>query len=344
MGSFNTTCFASRQTIAPHDECYVVPVVQARGHSAVQVDYRGGTHELYGISWATAYPCAFWEPCGGFIEAVYDDYGCVIPKDTATNRIRLVQFFRELLEKPVKVSEGENTVHDVPFDMVAFVDGKPELQSYLTYGVKAADLRGAPHSVFNLLLEAWEYVWERVQENRLFKGDWDEVLRPVQFSILHADAVKALIDEIPSVRYGKETLPQGEFLANAVNEALAFAEGSRSEDLFLHKLQRSIDRVGYFSGMAYPSERDELDACTGEFLAKQLSLDDYCTQIKPVMDVRYAIEGLAALNLRFSPLEYAGQDYANEVGRRYADFVAKVSSSVTEERIGNNMDDENDPD
>jgi hypothetical protein len=344
MGSFNTTCFASRQTIAPHDECYVVPVVQARGHSPVKVDYRGGTRELYGIAWATVFPCAFWEPCGGFIEAVYDDYGCVIPKDTEINRIRLVQFFRELQENPVKVHQGENTVHDVPFDIIAFIQGQPELQPYLAQGARAAGLLAAPEAVFNLLLQVWDYVWERAQENRLFKADWDEVLRPVQFSILHADAMKGLIDEVPSVRYLKDSLLQDEFLTKAVGEALALAEATHSEDMFLHRLQRSLDRVGYFSGMVYPSEIDELDAYTGEFLAKQLGLDDYCARLKPTMDVRYAIEGLAALNLRFSPLEYAGQDYANELGRRYASFVARVSRSVTAERTADDMEGHDDSD
>ena len=337
MGSFNTTCFASRQTIAPRDECYVLPVIQARGYRPVDVEFRGEKHAFYGVACTSCYPAALWTPYGGFIEAVYDDYGQVVPKDTEINRIRLLHFIRSLLAAPVKVSQGENTVHDVPFDLAEFVSTRPALVPYVANGSRFDAIIPADATIFDELVTVWDYIWERAQEYRLFAADWDNIVRPVQFSVLHASSMNALIAEVPDKNYRKEPLDPRTFFTRAVESA---SELANNEIFFKFALENKLRYLGYFSGMSYPSEAEELDIYANLFWEKRLSLDEFFGKMKPALDARYAISGLNELNLRFFPMEYAGQDYSNEIGSRVANFVMNVSRSVTASRAYDEDEDE----
>lgn len=77
MGSYNLTCFASRQTITPGDNCFVIPVAQRATFYPSLLRWRDQTLEAYGISDSVCFPNAFWTPIGAALEAIYDDYGRV---------------------------------------------------------------------------------------------------------------------------------------------------------------------------------------------------------------------------------------------------------------------------
>ena len=68
------------------------------------------------------------------------------------------------------------------------------------------------------------------------------------------------------------------------------------------------------------------------YLDGKLDDDQMYAIIKPWLETRYACSGLEALNLHFEPVVYASQDYSNEIGASYAEFVGQVSAQVTRGR------------
>jgi hypothetical protein len=55
-------------------------------------------------------------------------------------------------------------------------------------------------------------------------------------------------------------------------------------------------------------------------------------EVRPMMDMRYIMLGLESMDLRIMPLVTTGRDYQNEMGQRYARFVASTASKVTDQR------------
>ncbi len=339
MGSFNTSCFVSRQTIAPGDACMVIPIMQKSGYNPVALSYKGvELVNQYGVTSSTCYPTRFWVPVGSFFEAVYDDYGRVNLSDTPTNRFKLLDFIRQALEKTPVVSQGENTVHDVPYDLVTFMTDKaPELLAYLTArGKNAAELQA--DLFFQQGVACWDYIYDVAQEQRMFWTNYLGVLRPMNFAIMH----RASFDTLVSITSGwtgwdgvsYEMRPYLDAALDLAKAAIA-RETNTFEQVhfgFAHLTER-IRRVGGNEGSAYPAEHLALDAVGHAYVNGGLTGDQLFEYLKPWMEIRWACAALGNLNLHFEPVVYASQDYDNEIGQEYAKFVADVSRKVTVGRI-----------
>jgi hypothetical protein len=246
MGSFNTTCFASGQTIAPKDRCFVLPIVESHTSKPVELAHGGESFRRYGTTGSVTSPEAFWESFGSFLKATYDDYGNVKLSGNLENRRALVQLFIALAQRAAVVAQGENQYHDVPFDFPTFLAEKAPLLHEIVKAFeeeRASAVYPEDDGLFPELVAAWDYVAEAVNEHRLFVADDNGEVLPVDFAIMHAAAY---------------------------------------------------------------AELEAIDA--------------------------YVLDAMDKLNIRITPMVYAGQDYSNGFGKLYAEFVQGTRQAVDEER------------
>lgn len=350
MGSFNTTCFASNQTIAPSDECVIVPIVQQAGYQPVEVSAGETSHSLYGITASTCHPDAFWSPAGGFVEGRYHDYGQFELSDTPANRFSVLGFIGWLLNTAATTQAGQNECHDLPFDLPGFLAQEaPLLQQLLrpTTTGDAAIVDG--DAFFAQLVKTWGYIWEVASEHRLFAKTASGVLRPVQFSVMHKAACDELIrvvearhswDGQPLDRrsFFERALAQFDASDAAFDERIrkATADAPDARERFeqvriffkVTKFSDALARMGSSAGMNLPEEQETFHALLPAYAAGDLTAQDLFEALRPLLDRRYVLAGLDVLNLRFAPQVYADQDYSNETGGLYADFVQATRTAV----------------
>lgn len=120
MGSFNTTCFATRQTIAPDDGALIFPVVKVNGYASIPVvqHFQGEklNFEAYGPT-DFIYPNALWHPMGFAFRATYDDYGNFNLEKSSFNRKQLYMFYRRLKDWACHTPKGSNPYHEKEFTL-----------------------------------------------------------------------------------------------------------------------------------------------------------------------------------------------------------------------------------
>lgn len=328
MGSFNTTCFATQQTIAGGDKCFVLPVRQAIGDKPVKLRRLGEDFSRYGICHQDCYPNANWEPVGNFLEGEYDDYGLVELANTPLNHHRLMSFFRQLQNYSFVAAPGENYIHDVPFDFLAFVEAEPELQQLL----RGAGPDDQP-SRHELLMKAWAYYEEVSQQYRVFTASHREMEpRQVRHAILHEDAYLRLI-ALTEARQGFNRQPytRRAVFDRLLEEVKGLADKSQPELAAMYwGLKLSL--VGFSSGMNFDDEEDVFAPLFERYFAGQMNTDALFKAAQPWLDSRFVMLGLSHLNIRISPMTYATQDYDNKIGQQYAEFVRGTCDVVTANR------------
>lgn len=350
MGSFNTTCFASNQTIAPDDECVIVPIIQQAGYRPVEVRSGATSHSLYGITASTCHPDAFWSPVGGFVEGRYRDYGQFELSNTATNRLSVLGFIGWLRDTAATTQAGENECHDLPFDLAGFLAQEAPLLLQLLRPTTTGDESLVDSDAFFAqLVKAWDYIWDVASEHRLFAATDSGVLRPVQFSVMHKAACDGLISIVEARRswdghpldrrsFFERALAQFDASDSAFDERLRKAtEGAPDEHERLErvriffkvtKFSDALARMGSAAGMSMLGEQETFHQLLPAYAAGDLSAQDLFEALRPLLNRRYVLAGLDVLNLRFSPQVYADQDYSNEMGGLYADFVQATRIAI----------------
>lgn len=321
MGSFNTTCFASNQTIASGDACWVIPIRQASGDKPVEIQYRDKKYSEYAHASTTCYPTAFWEPVGEPIRAEYYDYGRVEIMRTNENLANVLSLFLYLRELGAVSEKGDNQYHDLSFDIQQFLADKAGSVLDILDGKVGNHEFELVKTEMDL---AWDYVWEVAHEHRLFVGaSYTKPVRQFQFAIVHDSAYQNLIElhesQEPWMHLPRE---RKAFVTYAAGH-----QGRRAPDTITDFL-----RCGGGCNWAYQLRYDTLSASVKDYALGNISVDVLYEKLKPWVDFRYFMAGLEMLNLKFSPLVYASQDYNNEVGEMYAKFVGEVSASVCAER------------
>ncbi len=342
MGSFNVSCFVSRQTIAPRDGCFVIPVRQASGYSPVALHHGGRQTTLFGPCASTCHPTRFWVPAGAALEAVYDDYGRAALSDTPHNREMLRLFLVEAAERVPRVEAGPNSVHDVALDFQAVVrEHAPELLS-----------GGAPS--FEALVRCWDVLFEVGQEGRTFwaKACRDESAQMLQpralgFAFVHRAAWDHLV-HLGQHHEGFYTRPRD---VDSVLGRLLDSLDAGERSPFSGEARVSIAvtcstwaRIGAYEGARYPGQAEVLEEVLLRVLQAELPREEALARLRPLALERYFNDGLSVLNLHFEPVVYASQDYDNEQGRFYADMVAEVSARVSagREEPASGLDDDAD--
>jgi hypothetical protein len=348
MGSFNTACFASRQIIATGDSCLVMPIIQQSSYEPVSLTYGEAQASLHGVCNSVCYPTRFWKPIGAFFEAKYYDYGRVTLDDTSLNRFKLNEFIREALQYTPVVQQGSNEYHDVAYDLQKFMaEQTPELLKYLTTPRGEPRPEFQPDLFFSQGVSCWNYLWDVAQEHRMFWRNYKGVLRPMNFSIMHRAAFDALVARTNSwVGWDKQPYEMRGYFDRALAGAKAkleelapvVTEGTKEQQqralqhFAFDDFREAMRRVGGSEGMSYPGEGTITRAALDGYLSGQLTDDKLFEMFKPWLEVRYACASLEALNLHFEPIVYASQDYNNEIGESYANFVSEVSKTVSRGR------------
>lgn len=340
MGSFNTTCFASNQTIAPGDLARVIPVMQQGTYRTVSLSKGELAAKLHGIANSVCGPNAFWKPVAGFLPARYDDYGLFnLVLDTEADRSVARSFFMDVYRRGAKAEQGENACHDIPVDFEAFVTEKaPGLLALMQKSHRFDDEVAAGADNLDTELQAcWKYISETVRQHRMFLMNDRETLRPLEFVVMHEDAYLALIASVEATSNWEK---QSNAREAAVRRALAetrkrYAERARDADvgdfIFADTLSSELSRIGSEGNFNRIGLHRAIRPLTAG-LRKGESDAEFLAAVLPHLADRYAFSGLEMLNLFFSPMVYAGQDYSNELGDNYLKFVKAVNKKVSAAR------------
>ena len=361
MGSFNTSCFVSRQTIAPGDPCIVIPIRQERTHHEVELTFHGNVSRQCGPYSSPCYPTRYWTPAGAFFEAKYVDRHEMRLADTVNNRVYLHVFLQDVLTFAPTVTQGENSAHDHAFNLMAFILEHAPSAGTAVLQVEASEAVAAawPDEVFAQLHQCWNYIAERVFEQRVFLADYFGMLRPASFAVMHKAAFLALVrhtDNAVDLRGAslsmeaqlRQRLPDLQKRKDKVLERMRhsplaqFAAGPEAADaltvsFFVQELREALEHLGSPLGsLRYPAETPLLERAARSILhAPDFNERDLLELLRPALEVRYACMALDDLNVHFEPMVVTGQDYDNSIGQQYAAFVAEVSSVVTAGRNTN---------
>lgn len=350
MGSFNTTCFASNQTIASGDNCHVLPILQQSTFDLVTVTLLGKTEQLFGIANSNCYSDCFWRPAGSWIPATYDDYGRVQLQLDALTRNKLLTFFLGVYKNCPQVVQGDNPCHDLPFDFPSFLREKApdvlQVLSAVRQYEQSASVEG--DALDEELTACWDYVFEVAAKNRLFMRDASgKKLRPLQFAMLHDRAFDSLIALVSATKgWDDESYEPEAFLQRTFDGATAASnerlELSTEEDptrtglmknfLFASSWREGLSRLDVGNNYPRAMETGMTHRLCEKLAAGVITKEEFFEAFKPLLRDRYVLAGLNSMNLRISPMVYAGQDYSNSEGAAYAQFVATVSKGVTKDR------------
>jgi hypothetical protein len=322
MGSFNTTCFASQQTISTHNECYVIALKQASGYNPLVVNRNGESVPATSFTSSTCYPDCFWQPVSEFISATYDDYGQVELDQDPENIAKVEAFFKELPFIVYDIEQGENEYHDAPFKLVDF-QAKTSVE------------------------EAWEYLWEAaVQEERLFVTGYNKnAPRNLTFGIISKQSYDALIAiEEESVGWDKSSNKREDFAQKELEKAIKTAaeisskksddekEAKRFAEFCITEGIRNMFRSGNVNVPHSDYRWTRQSAIAKSIVEEGKITDETMALIVDDLEFSYVAKGLLSLNIKFSPMVYAVQDYDNSVGKAYAKFIKNISSQITKQQ------------
>lgn len=319
MGSFNTTCLASMQTIASGDECYIIPIIKRNSYRPIKISKGEVEFSLHGITDSTCYTTAFWEGLGRPIEAVYDDCGEVIVNDTPEN-INIIKSFIENNKRGFfKTEEGENSSHDISFD--------PSLLN-----------------VENPIKSIYDMWSATVHEHRVFVSNWNRIPSQFQFAIISKEAFNNLIDMIAKTKDYDGTKNDTESRISRYEKAFKDICDDNGElkpeddDLITIKsmqfflVRQLFDRLNN-SGESFRLFVDDLLYEIYDELKGQTSFPESVKEkLRIIIRENYMYRGLTELNIKLMPMVYATQDYSNEIGKEYSKFVRKTSAEITKKR------------
>lgn len=332
MGSFNTTCFVTQQTISCRNPCYILPIKQNSGYNGVKLT-RGQSPidgSLIGSSIAssTCYPDAFWKPYGGFIKAAYDDYGQVEIDFTDEETKKVVNaLFEELSKDSFVTHVGENACHDVPFNISKYKDKSIE--------------------------EAWKYMWTAaVHELRVFVTPYqDNSPRQFTFAILSEQAYDYLLAEMESAtKYDGSSCSRDSIIdgfAAELEESMPrfnkpndehkgkYAKGGDGYESMRRHCATEIIRSAYngYSNVHSPFYlRDDIYDYADELIENGAFSAATRAKMKEGMAFGYIMSGLDSMNIKISPMVYAGQDYSNSIGKAYVEMIKTVSEQINKQQ------------
>lgn len=308
MGSFNTTCFASMQTIASGDKCFIIPIIAQSGYSKVNISKNDQSTTTFSVANTTCYANAFWKPIGRIISAEYDDYGRVIIDKTDRNKKIIIELLKALKTHLYKTEEGSNKYHDLPFDPANIDLEKP--------------------------FESLDNMWDVTEhEYRVFYCNY--LKQPVQFTfaIISKEAADYLFNKVNNFRNWEDKSYNVEDKIIEMEQSYKSYfddedDKSNNFNLFLFKFNDYFDRgEGYFS-FSHFYLRDIIE----EQKDKPFFTDTTKEIIRDLFYERYVFSGFEWLNIKIYPMIYASQDYSNEIGKDYAKFVNSVSSAICKNR------------
>ncbi len=338
MGSFNTTCFASQQTISTGDECFIFPISQKTTYKPVDLIVPWGkeTKEVskYGFSNSSCYSTGFWGYEAPMLKGDYDDYGRFVSERRNENFKMLMCFLNILERKVCDVKQGENSSHDLPLDFKSLYSSKTKYTA-------------------DQLEEIFNKVWDVASENRLFTVNYSGEPVNVSFAVMHKCVGEYLIDSISSKKdwHGNSLEPKEYFYHYMNNkwkdmreifaEKLSNPEKRKETFAFFAINTNNLDgfSIGESEGSGirnkYPHNNVVVDKII-KHLEENPDLltfdkkftDEIWGEFKLQIDHKYINQGLDNLNIKLSPIVYATQDYSNDLGNGYLKMVQFANEKV----------------
>lgn len=341
MGSHYSQCFATRQTIAPRDKCYVLAIRQQATYSPVSLTHKGEALAASGISHSAIYPDAYWTTVGNFLEARYEINGDVAFVENDENFRRLLAFTQLMLKNAAVTLEGENTSHDLPYDFQAYVEENcPALQKYLQGAAGAALSDTEKSAIFHEMAAGWSYTDDVAFKHRVFYMDQRGNPRPLQFTMMHGKCYDALLEGL-SPEYTPEALADQVLEALDERKACGLYSPEALARPGMHELatwigpqaiQVTLRQLGEFDSIRY----NEAELGFGEFgiayLAGTLTKAKLRKLLVPLLKDRLVMHMLESYEIKISPKSIRYEDDRNHIGQGYADLIAQVGAAVTKSR------------
>ena len=216
MGSFNTQCFATKQTIAPDDKVFIFPVIPATGYSPVELSGQGANPALkaFAASCTTCHANRYWQPLGLCLQGRYADYGEFELDSSELNLRQLLMFYRFLLEHSFIAEQGENSAHEGAFNLEQYALNQGDLVLDEESQTRFALNDNAPANLVGSrtetqLMAFWEHFEKAQSKGRVFTTHpyQDNPVRSVHLAVASEAAVrsaKVALRDIPERYYPSE--------------------------------------------------------------------------------------------------------------------------------------------
>lgn len=332
MGSFNTSCFVSKQTIVRDTESVILPISQNLSYNPIEVSFGEKEVAKYGFTSSTAYATCFWNYAGPIIRGKYIDSGDFKLLDTEENKVNLLAFFDHLHKCAFKTKEGENKGRDHAFDFQGLYSPKDDYS-------------------FDQMCSIWDQMWKIVQSRRAFIRHHSGEPINLSFAVMHHKTAEYLINKIGSVEsWNGNSQEQKTFFGNYIKDKFSsiadfFVERDKSPKEFyaffgvqiasldnFHIGEQSATHISNY----YDNFKKTLNAVEEYSNPDEIELNDKLIDklfeiLKSNIDHQYIHAGIDLFNLKIEPMVYAPQDYANDIGKEYVEMVAEVSGHVTQE-------------
>lgn len=341
MSSHHSQCFASHQTIAPGDKCFALAIRQQSTYRTVQMTYNGQAHEALGISHSAIYPDAYWTPVSNFIEGVYRDNGDIDITETDENISRLLVFVKRMLANAAVIAEGENPVHDLPFNLPQYLaKNAPCLKSYLDQTSPEVLTKAQSTELFNDLAGVWQHVDDVAFKHRVFYADYGGRMRPLQFTLMHKRCYDDLLAQVGEEYSPKTLFERGLEEVGCTESLKRFRAGGAAHedmrDLYASMAARAfidpLESIGRFDSIDYMEEKLGVGELVLKHLEGKLTKAQLLKRTTQMSKDRLVVHLLESYKIKFMPKCIWHDDGKNSFGRSYAEFVGRVSASVTKGR------------
>lgn len=328
MDSFNLSCFASGQTIAPGDPMVVIPVLQGASYRPTTLILDGEVRQSYGTSQCCGTPSSYWRPVTGPIWTTYEDCGLSGRIAwTNANRRWLSLFFENLFKDAAIAHLGKKESRDLEFDFRRFM---------IINGLSREELNLLGYANDERFFEKasiwWPYVMRAMWQGQVFVGLGAHYMEPRQldYAVLHGHVAELLIEMVSEQKdpSGGSMAPSA-FFTRAISkarEAAVSGEGVNRHLLWVQLACYSNElstvpsaHLAYASALlGTPPPIQEIE-----------DADELYPHFQAYLEFAALLRGLEALNIQFRPKTGAEQDPQNESGLAYSRFVDKACERVS---------------
>lgn len=347
MGSFINQCLASRQTVMEGAPCRVIPLIQQRPYHAANCTFREGRdgtpQVVYGAAWGSGL-AAHWKPVMGFIEAIAGDRcGSELIHTNPNTQVQLGHLFAEMASRGAVSTVSERQDEGFSFEALCLAQAPNLWDALKNRSWTPAEPLAQPEEA----AELWEALAEPFMRMQVFMADYGRVFRSVTLGVIHEEAYQWLLKEGEQAAWHGGKFNRVDYLDQLADEAYKLTlEMAKSDDdkklgskevlakmLMAETLRDGLRRI---SGDTYGNLNHWfrlLSGCIAEHVDGGKPLGDPIRQrLKSYLDDSYVLRALSLCNIPLAPMIYAGQDYDNECGTRYARLVEATSVAVNEQR------------
>lgn len=330
MGSFNTACFATRQTITPGDEVVLIPISQNTSGKPINIFQSDGKKlQVFGCFDTTCYPTAFWDYYGLFLTGVYDDYGRFEINREPENIKRLKSLLISLKTDLFQTELGENEYHDL--------------------AVRTPDV--SEDTIEDKVISEWEELHNGIFQGRAFikkffgqpaqfslavilKVTYDELIKMMKNQKLYSGA-KCSVEGLAIETFQSQNRCMGSFkgLEDPVSELVNFF--ARSIKSAPRRIIGGISCFGLEDLDESPISDEQLHELITAYHEFINSNEENVQIMVPIIKkiIGWQLENfiahmaLSELEIRIEPTYYVGQDYDNSIGKKFKKLVSAVSNA-----------------